>query len=40
MRNIFHIWGVVLALLIAPWSIAIAADLAPSVISFEVNKTL
>jgi ammonium transporter, Amt family len=35
MRKIFHIWAVVLALLIAPWSIAVA----PSVVSFDVNKT-
>jgi ammonium transporter, Amt family len=39
MRKIFHIWAVVLALLIAPWSMSIAADLAPSVVNFEVNKT-
>jgi ammonium transporter, Amt family len=39
MRKIFHIWAVFLALLIAPWSTVIAADLAPSVVSFEVNKT-
>jgi ammonium transporter, Amt family len=39
MRKIFHIWAVVLALLIAPWSMAVAADLAPSVVSFDVNKT-
>jgi ammonium transporter, Amt family len=39
MRKIFHIWAVLLALLIAPWSQAIAADLAQSVVSFDVNKT-
>jgi ammonium transporter, Amt family len=39
MRKIFHMWAVVLALLIAPWSMVIAADLAPSVVNFEVNKT-
>jgi ammonium transporter, Amt family len=39
MRKIFHMWAVILALLIAPLSTAIAADLAPSVVNFEVNKT-
>jgi ammonium transporter, Amt family len=39
MRKFMHIWAFALAMLIAPWGMTSAADLAPASVNFEVSKS-
>lgn len=39
MKKFIHIWAVAIALMLAPWMAASAADMAPAMVSFEVNKS-
>jgi ammonium transporter, Amt family len=39
MKKFIHIWAVAIALMLAPWMAASAADMAPAMVNFEVNKS-
>ena len=39
MKKFLQLMAVMLALMLAPWTSAIAADLAPATVSFDVNKS-
>jgi ammonium transporter, Amt family len=39
MKKFMSIWAIAFALLLAPWGFANAAELAPSMVNFEVNKS-
>ena len=39
MKKFIHIWAVAIALMLAPWMAASAADMAPATVNFEVNKS-
>jgi ammonium transporter, Amt family len=39
MKKFIHIWAVAIALMLAPWMAVSAADMAPAMVNFEVNKS-